>query len=144
MPTLSEYMSIAGRNIVDTEIFHDGISAIMDAVPTKWEFIAARCRDAGYDDSADIADKIDALLEMYDARVTGSWCAAYLNEYIKGMSIKSIASRGEWCVPCALHSMECDQCGFDALGGRNLFSEFLYTLHGEATATKVGNDANTD
>ena len=107
-------------------------------IETKWQYIARRCKDEGFHESAEIAAEIDNIIYIlrYSA-VTDDWVASYPH-MMDEMSIDDIAHRCDWCTPCMTESgghlpttKTCDGCLFNKNEGADLFDNFVDVLEEE-------------
>lgn len=102
-------------------------------IPTKWAYLAMRCRIARYDTCATLAAEInDILCDMYERRTTLKWDIDYACGNVQKMTVREIAVNDKYCVPCD-ESYSCNYCAF-AEHGNKLFRLFLGRLSDEIYA----------
>ncbi|MHA1286463.1 MAG: hypothetical protein ACTSPB_03550 [Candidatus Thorarchaeota archaeon] len=110
---------------------------------TKWEWIANRLEELGYDQLATDARKIDRILtEMYEERYTKTWIEEYdeINEEYEEYEnvtnklgiIWDVANAVAYCVACEA-SPTCTSCQFGKKYGEcwyheSLFGKFCFKL----------------
>ena len=115
---------------------------------SKWEWVSEKCLEINNKKAAEIADKIENILqELYPKIPTDKWKEDYnsINKlynklsYVESKSnfiVNKVIIMGEYCIACDIESKGCDNCLFaHKSGGRcpcddkGLFNDFLKEMN---------------
>lgn len=107
-----------------------------EQIETKWQYIARVYREIGDERCAGIADEIDTLLSTIPeyTRTTADWDDDIASGLVDNMGITDVIQCIGYCTACAHtedYNLYCDDCIFEARGGRELYFALRHSSDGD-------------